>query len=237
MSKDFYTILGIPRTANDEEVKKAYKKLALRYHPDKNKDKNAEDNLKEIAQAYEVLTDKKKRDTYDRFGEDGLKQGCQPTNKLASKQNISVWSLRTHPKLFVKPTIKSNLVIIQNAIMKVLEGAHNAKTLRRMQNTISIHSKTCVHFLISFRNRLQFRALYSYDEKQNQIFKLDGVGPKSIDNEDISNFYKFDSPKREFVEVQTRQISLTIIGFVISDHVWSKFLATRVQSCIESQNK
>jgi len=75
MGKDYYKILGIAKDANDEEVKKAYRKLALKYHPDKNKDSNAEEKFKEIAEAYEVLSDKKKRDTYDRFGEEGLKNG------------------------------------------------------------------------------------------------------------------------------------------------------------------
>lgn len=75
MGKDFYKTLGISSTANDDEIKKAYKKLALKYHPDKNKEKNAEDKFKEISQAYEVLSDKTKRQNYDRFGEDGIKGG------------------------------------------------------------------------------------------------------------------------------------------------------------------
>uniref|UniRef100_A0A1B0GMJ1 Uncharacterized protein n=2 Tax=Phlebotomus papatasi TaxID=29031 RepID=A0A1B0GMJ1_PHLPP len=73
MGKDYYRILGIQRGATDEDIKKAYRKLALKYHPDKNKTPGAEDRFKEVAEAYEVLSDKKKRDVYDRFGEDGLK--------------------------------------------------------------------------------------------------------------------------------------------------------------------
>lgn len=75
MGKDYYRILGISKDANEEEIKKAYRKLALKYHPDKNKESNAEEKFKEIAEAYEVLTDKKKRETYDKFGEEGLKKG------------------------------------------------------------------------------------------------------------------------------------------------------------------
>lgn len=75
MGKDYYKVLGISRDASDEEIKKAYRKLALKYHPDKNSDANAEEKFKEIGQAYEVLSDKKKRDTFDRFGEEGLKPG------------------------------------------------------------------------------------------------------------------------------------------------------------------
>uniref|UniRef100_D3TPW8 Molecular chaperone n=1 Tax=Glossina morsitans morsitans TaxID=37546 RepID=D3TPW8_GLOMM len=75
MGKDYYKTLGIPKTATDDEVKKAYRKLALRYHPDKNKAANAEEKFKEVAEAYEVLTDKNKREIYDKYGEEGLKSG------------------------------------------------------------------------------------------------------------------------------------------------------------------
>ena len=73
MGKDYYKILAISKTATDDEIKKAYKKLALKYHPDKNKDPGAEDKFKEVAEAYEVLSDKKKREVFDRYGEEGLK--------------------------------------------------------------------------------------------------------------------------------------------------------------------
>ncbi|XP_017052264.1 dnaJ protein homolog 1 [Drosophila ficusphila] len=75
MGKNFYEILGIGRNASDDEIKKAYRKLALRYHPDKNKNVQAEERFKEVAEAYEVLSDKKKRDLYDQFGEEGLRRG------------------------------------------------------------------------------------------------------------------------------------------------------------------
>lgn len=75
MGKDFYKILGVAKGATDDEIKKAYRKLALKYHPDKNKAKDAEEKFKEVAEAYEILSDKKKRDIYDQYGEDGLKGG------------------------------------------------------------------------------------------------------------------------------------------------------------------
>ncbi|XP_050541901.1 dnaJ protein homolog 1-like [Daktulosphaira vitifoliae] len=73
MGKDYYQILGVSKNAADDEIKKAYRKLALKYHPDKNKSAGAEEKFKEVAEAYEVLSDKKKRDIYDKYGEDGLK--------------------------------------------------------------------------------------------------------------------------------------------------------------------
>lgn len=74
---DYYTILGVNRDADDESIKKAYRKLALKWHPDRNpgqKDQ-ADKKFKEISEAYEVLSDKNKRAVYDQFGEDGLKGG------------------------------------------------------------------------------------------------------------------------------------------------------------------
>lgn len=75
MGKNYYAILGLSKGAADDEIKKAYRKLALKYHPDKNKTKEAEEKFKEVAEAYEILSDKKKRDLYDKYGEDGLKAG------------------------------------------------------------------------------------------------------------------------------------------------------------------
>jgi molecular chaperone DnaJ len=67
--RDYYEVLGVGREATPEEIKRAYRKLALKYHPDKNPgDKEAEEKFKEIGEAYEVLSDQQKRATYDRFG-------------------------------------------------------------------------------------------------------------------------------------------------------------------------
>lgn len=75
MGKDYYKILGINKNAAEDEIKKAYRKLALKYHPDKNKTAEAEEKFKEVAEAYEVLSDKKKKEIYDQYGEEGLKGG------------------------------------------------------------------------------------------------------------------------------------------------------------------
>ncbi|CAI2345575.1 unnamed protein product [Caenorhabditis sp. 36 PRJEB53466] len=75
MGKDYYKALGISKGASDDEIKKAYRKMALKYHPDKNKDPGAENKFKEIAEAYDVLSDEKKKKIYDQFGEEGLKEG------------------------------------------------------------------------------------------------------------------------------------------------------------------
>jgi len=74
VKRDYYEILGVSRNANGEEIKKAYRQMALQYHPDRNPgDREAEEKFKEASEAYEVLRDPEKRSLYDRFGHDGLK--------------------------------------------------------------------------------------------------------------------------------------------------------------------
>jgi molecular chaperone DnaJ len=74
MSKrDYYEVLGVAKNASDEDLKKAYRKLAMKYHPDRNPgDKAAEDKFKEAKEAYEMLSDAEKRAAYDRFGHAGV---------------------------------------------------------------------------------------------------------------------------------------------------------------------
>lgn len=74
--QDYYEILGVSKTAEEREIKKAYKRLAMKYHPDRNQgDKEAEAKFKEIKEAYEVLTDSQKRAAYDQYGHAAFEQG------------------------------------------------------------------------------------------------------------------------------------------------------------------
>lgn len=80
MGKDYYQILGVPKGADEAELKKAYRKLAMKWHPDKNPDNRAaaEAKFKDISEAYEVLSDPEKRQVFDQYGEEGLKAGGGP---------------------------------------------------------------------------------------------------------------------------------------------------------------
>lgn len=73
-SQDFYQILGVPKEASKDDIKAAYRKLALQYHPDRNKDPGAEEKFKQISEAYAVLSDDDKRKQYDAYGKEGVYQ-------------------------------------------------------------------------------------------------------------------------------------------------------------------
>ena len=88
-SPDFYAALGVSRTASEDEIRKAYRKLARKHHPDVNpNDRKAEEKFKEISFAYEVLSDKDKRARYDEFGVQGLAEGFDP----AQAREYTRWS-------------------------------------------------------------------------------------------------------------------------------------------------
>ena len=85
--KDFYSILGVKKDATAEQIKKAYRKLARKHHPDVNPgNKEAEEQFKEVSQAHEALSDPEKRKIYDEFGEDGLKAGFDPEQARQYRQ-------------------------------------------------------------------------------------------------------------------------------------------------------
>ncbi|XP_071800793.1 dnaJ homolog subfamily B member 13-like [Asterias amurensis] len=83
MGQDYYGILGLTRSAIDADIKKAYRKLSLKYHPDKNQESGAPEKFKQVSEAYDVLCDPRKKAVYDQFGEEGLKNGV-PEGKMES---------------------------------------------------------------------------------------------------------------------------------------------------------
>ena len=74
--RDYYEVLGLQKGASDEEIKRAFRKLAKQYHPDVNKEEGAEAKFKEIGEAYSVLSDKQKKAQYDQFGHAAFDQGA-----------------------------------------------------------------------------------------------------------------------------------------------------------------
>lgn len=87
--RDYYEVLGVPRNASQDDIKKAYRKLAIKYHPDKNQgDKAAEESFKEAAEAYEVLSSPEKKQRYDQFGHQGLSGGFSGGGGFSSMDDI-----------------------------------------------------------------------------------------------------------------------------------------------------
>ena len=89
---DFYSTLGVPKTASDDEIKKAYRKLAMTYHPDRNNgSRDAEEKFKQITEAYDVLRDANKRAMYDRYGEAGLRGGAGGYHHVDLAEALSIF--------------------------------------------------------------------------------------------------------------------------------------------------
>jgi molecular chaperone DnaJ len=85
--RDYYEILGVPKDASNEDVKKAFRKLAFKFHPDRNKAPDAEEKFKEISEAYAILSDNEKRNQYDMFGHDGIR-GKYSSEDIFSRSNF-----------------------------------------------------------------------------------------------------------------------------------------------------
>nr|GMC90104.1 DnaJ homolog subfamily B member 13-like [Ipomoea batatas] len=102
MGVDYYKILQVDRTAKDDDLKKAYRKLAMKWHPDKNPNnkREAEAKFKQISEAYDVLSDPQKRAVYDQYGEEGLKGQFQPPGAggFPSSSDASNASFRFNPR-------------------------------------------------------------------------------------------------------------------------------------------
>lgn len=102
MGVDYYKILGVDKNAKDEDLKKAYRKLAMKWHPDKNPNnkKEAEAKFKQISEAYDVLSDPEKRAVYDQYGEEGLKGGVPPPGAAGGPGGASFFSTGDGPSSF-----------------------------------------------------------------------------------------------------------------------------------------
>ncbi|XP_029980251.1 dnaJ homolog subfamily B member 2 [Sphaeramia orbicularis] len=99
---DYYNILGVSRAASQDDIKKAYRKLALKWHPDKNPDnkEEAERKFKELAEAYEVLSDKSKRDAYDRYGNDNMRHTGSSSSDFSSDLPGFTFTFRNPEEVF-----------------------------------------------------------------------------------------------------------------------------------------
>ena len=99
--QDYYATLGVARDASADDLKKAYRKLAMQYHPDRNPgDKEAEAQFKEVSEAYDVLKDDQKRAAYDRFGHAAFEQGGGGSRRLRFRRR------RRRPRRHLRPDVR-----------------------------------------------------------------------------------------------------------------------------------
>ncbi|XP_067666181.1 calmodulin-regulated spectrin-associated protein 1-like isoform X2 [Haliotis asinina] len=139
----------------------------------------------------------------------------------SSETGSNAGSDYTGPKLFVKPSSKSNRNIIMNAISHCcLAGCVNTDTKNKVLEIIS--QSDAKHFLILFRDGgCQFKGLYTYAPEMEEIFKIHGVGPKQITNKMVEKFYKYNSGAKSFTEVKsTKHISVSIDAVVVHNALW-----------------
>ncbi|KAL9898237.1 dnaJ protein homolog 1-like [Glossina fuscipes fuscipes] len=190
MSKNFYEILGVSRNANDDEIKKAYRKLALKCHPDKNKAPEAEESFKEIGQAYAVLSDKEKHDVYDK----NLKSGSpvatgEPTGTYtyAHSFNAAPNSKRKHEN----PPIKHNLYVSLEEIdkgcvktMKVTRMSMSTGQARKEEKilnvTIKAGSKSGTEVIFKeegneAREKMPADIIFAIVDKPHPLFERNGA--------------------------------------------------------------
>lgn len=107
--QDYYEILGVSKTAEEREIRKAYKRLAMKYHPDRNQgDKEAEAKFKEIKEAYEVLTDSQKRAAYDQYGHAAFEQGGMGGGGFGGAQTSAIF-LVTFSAIFLAADVVVNV--------------------------------------------------------------------------------------------------------------------------------
>mmetsp|Transcript_11664 Transcript_11664/g.23742 ORF Transcript_11664/g.23742 Transcript_11664/m.23742 type:complete len:355 (-) Transcript_11664:7797-8861(-) len=99
MGRSYYEVLGVPKDATEDDLKKAYKKLAMKWHPDRNREnpEQAEKNFKLVAEAYQVLSDPKKKEVYDRYGEEGIKAGMHEAPHGSNEMPFSGFSNAGNP--------------------------------------------------------------------------------------------------------------------------------------------
>lgn len=153
---DYYDILGVSKTASSEDIKKAYRKLAIRYHPDKNpRNKTAEEKFKEAAEAYEVLSSPEKRKIYDKFGHEGLasqrSSGGMKMEDIFSNFGDIFGSAFGDPFSFTSSNRERSFkgsdlrIRIKLTLEEISRGVEKKVKVKRMKKAKGVRFKTCIH--------------------------------------------------------------------------------------------
>lgn len=152
VKKDYYAILGISKTSSEEDIKKAYRKLAIRYHPDKNPgNKIAEEKFKEAAEAYEVLSSPEKKSIYDNFGHQGLGGTSQRRPGGMNMEDIfgeffgDAFSSFTGSKRGRNFKGRDLRISLKLSLEEIFRGVEKKIKVKRMKKAKGVRFKTCIH--------------------------------------------------------------------------------------------
>ena len=148
--RDYYDILGIPKSATKSEIKSAFHKLAMKLHPDKNKASDAEEKFREIGEAYEVLNDEEKRSIYDQYGHAGLGQGANGSQGFSgfdfggdfSDIFSSFFGGRTQRNRHSNPDIKAQINI---SLKDSIFGTTITQKLHKFEECVSCSGKGAIN--------------------------------------------------------------------------------------------
>lgn len=133
---DYYAALGVSKESSEDEIKKAYKKMAIKYHPDKNKDPEATEKFKEMNEAYEVLSDPEKKRVYDQFGVEGLKNNGMPQGAHPFGMNVNDLFAQFfnggHPRQ--QPKLEPIVINMPLTLEEINNGVHKIIILNKKTN-------------------------------------------------------------------------------------------------------
>ena len=221
MTENYYTILEVSRDASDDEIKKSYRKLALRFHPDKNPggDKFAENRFKEIVDAYHVLSDKNRRTIYDYDLAKGVRK---PRTASSSVRPAEATATVKKPQPITHETVLKQLT----AIRKQVEKAGNKSRIKHVELFKAINTALSQGNIELLRNSGEAGILRrAVDEvlltcKTLSVDYLDRLTPKLIrvagaDNEKIVEIHQFVKKRKRMATIQKYMPVATVSAIII----------------------
>ena len=179
MEDNYYQILGLNKNADDNEIKKAYKKLAIKYHPDKNpNNKDAEERFKTICEAYSVLSDKDKKEQYDKFGKQGINSNFSYNTEVNPNEIFNMF-FRSYPfndfesmYLVINQIIteynENRLDVISNGTKVLIKDLINSKDLNNCVGIIKDYDVQKKKYLIRTCNK----DIFIKDDNFIQLLKV-----------------------------------------------------------------
>jgi len=208
---DYYKVLGVSKNANGNEIKKAYRKLAIKYHPDKNRDnkEKAAEKFKKVSEAYDILSDKEKRQKYDQFGKAGINNHGNMSNEHAQQMFSAFFGGSDPFNMFFNDDMSGGIKINigpmmggQNVFINPgfggnpntrFSGNPNNRFSKSPYDKINTNNKILVHGLInSSHQNNKLGVVKNYDIRRNRyIVKLDNGSIISLKPDNVKEIVQF----------------------------------------------